>query len=276
MATLTVRDTGSTWKTSFLRKLLGTTSADSGKLLMVDGSGDIAAGTPPNDMSRKRIALIAPGATTAPTVFGTAQTSVGTLSHPALAVTNNATQTRRVVNTSSGTAGALASTRGTQAECCGTNGYTFIIRFTFETIPAIATFRAFFGLVDVITAPTNVVPTTSTTPGKIGVGCAANTGNLYIINCITGTTPTTYHLSSGDFTVQTQIVYELKLVCAVGGASVVWTMTNVTNGYYETGTLTTNIPAAATYLDYAMWTCNNTLASASAFSIVRMYMEPNT
>jgi hypothetical protein len=133
--------------------------------------------------------------------------------------------------------------------------------------------RAFVGLTDTATtAPTNIDPTTSTTPGKIGMAINANTGNWNLVHNITGTAPTVIALGA-NFPVDATTMYELVLFSASAGSSVGYRITNQTTNATTSGTLSTNLPALATLLGRTIWATNNATAAAVAWSMSKFGLE---
>lgn len=226
-------------------------------------------------IAENQVSLISPGSTTVPSVIGCAITSVGTVSHPTPAGTNLKTQTRRFVNTSVATVGGLASTRIGVMEChrgasAGLGGFRIVARFSLDTLAA--GMRAFVGLTDTATtAATNIDPTTSTTPGKIGMAINANTGNWNLVHNLTGAAPTIIALGA-NFPVNITDSLELQLFAAPNAASVGYRVTNWTTGASATGTISTNLPAGATFLGRVIWATNNATAAAVAWSMSRFYL----
>lgn len=221
------------------------------------------------------VSLISPGSGTAMSVLGCAVTNVGTVSHPAPATTNLLTQTRRSVNTSTTTAGALASTRCTVFECwrgnaTGRGGFRIIGRFGLTTLAA--GMRAYIGVTDTATtAATNIDPTTSTTPGKIGMAINTNSGNWNLVHNASGTAPTVIALGA-NFPVNTTDLLELQLTAAPNASSVGYRVMNLSTGNSTSGTITTNLPSATTWLGRVIWATNNATAAAVAWTLSRFYL----
>lgn len=226
-------------------------------------------------LAENQVSLISPGATTVVSAIGCAVTNVGTVSHPTPASTNLKTQTRRFVNTSVATVGGLASTRIGVLEChrgasAGLGGFRIVARFSLDTLAA--GMRAFVGLTDTATtAPTNIDPTTATTLGRIGLAINANTGNWNLVHNLTGTAPTIIALGA-SFPVNIADSLELQLYAAPFASTVGYRVTNWTTGASTTGTINTNLPAAATFLGRTIWATNNATASAVAWSMSRFYL----
>jgi hypothetical protein len=226
-------------------------------------------------LAENQVSLISPGATTIPNVLSCAITTVGTISHPTPASTNLKTQTRRFVNTSVATAGGLASLRVNVLEChrgavAGLGGFRIVARFSLDTLAA--GMRAFVGLTDTAaTAPTNIDPTTSTTPGKIGMAINVNTGNWNLVHNASGVAPTIIALGA-NFPVNITDSLELQLFAAPNAATIGYRVTNWTTNLSTTGTISTNMPANTVFLGRTIWATNNATAAAVAWSMSRFYL----
>ncbi|NTW26928.1 MAG: hypothetical protein HGA36_01245 [Candidatus Moranbacteria bacterium] len=226
-----------------------------------------------------RIAMVTPSGTgtTVPQVWGTTITSVGNLSHPALAATSFLTATRRFTLTTSATAaGTLVSSRAPatmawRGNVAGLGGFFFTQRFSLATL--VAGNRAFVGLSDSTAAPTNVDPTTSTTPGKIGLAINTNTGNWNWVNNITGTAPTVTALGA-NFPINITDMYELVIFSAPNGSNITYRVTNLSTGAQTNNTtVSANIPAAATFMVPVFWMTNNATVGTVAMSSAGWYLE---
>lgn len=223
----------------------------------------------------RRIEWTAPGNAAALTNFGVAVTTQGTISHPALATTNRKTATRRATLTSTTTAGTLASFIAAAATWyrgigAGIGGYFAQYIFTLETLQAGN--RGFFGMQDSVAALTNINPLTNTTPGRVGIGFAANTGNWQLINNVTGTAPTVVDLGA-SFPINTTDVLSLTLAAAPNASSIQYVVRNLTSGAEASGSLSSNIPAATTFLASVGWMTNNATAASVAWSLFSSFVE---
>jgi hypothetical protein len=225
-----------------------------------------------------RIAMTTPAGTgtTVPQVWGSTNTQVGTVSHPAIATGSVKNSTRRWTLTSAATAGSLVSHRqgalmAWRGNVAGQGGLFFTIRFNLTTLQAGN--RAFVGLADVVTAPTNVDPTTSTTPGKVGMAINANTGNWSWVNNVTGTAPTVTALGA-SFPVNTTDLYELIIYSAPNGSGITYRVQNLnTAAVTANTTVSANIPANTTFLAPLYWMTNNATAAAVAMDSAGWYLE---
>jgi hypothetical protein len=230
-----------------------------------------------------RIAVVNPaGGTSLSTfvnAFGTAFTNVGaTISNPTPVGTNALTSTRRASFGTGTTAGLLASHRqNTLMVWRGNNvtnapgGFFFVIRFGLSALQS--GMRAFVGLADSVAAPTNVDPTTTTTPGKVGLAINANSGNWNFVHNVTGTAPTITALGA-SFPVNATDLYELVLYSKPNDTVINYRVTDISTNATVTGaTLTTNIPAATTFLAPLMWITNNATAANTAIDLGGWYLE---
>lgn len=229
----------------------------------------------PNIMFNQ-VSVIGPGGATTVGVLGCTVTNVGTISNPNITTTNLKTQTRRFTNTSAATAGSLSSTRIASFECwrgnvAGQGGFFINARFGITTL--VAGNRMFVGLTDTATtAPTNIDPTTSATPGKIGMAINSNTGNWNLVHNITGTAPTVIPLGV-SFPVNNTDLLELILFAKPNDTVVTYRITNLSTNAQTSGTLSTNLPSSTTPLGRVIWMTNAGTASAVAFDCSRFSLE---
>ncbi len=133
--------------------------------------------------------------------------------------------------------------------------------------------RMFIGLTDNATAaPTNIDPTTSTTPGKIGMAINASTGNWNLVHNITGTPPTVIPLG-GSYPVDTTSLYEIVLFAKPNDSVITYRITNLSTTAQTSGTLSTNLPSTTTPLGRVCWATNNATAGAVAWDLSRFSLE---
>jgi hypothetical protein len=213
--------------------------------------------------------------TTAVQGFGTAFTNTGTCANPTPTSTNLLTSVRRTTFSSGTTAGTVASHRQAMLQVWRGNaadrgGFFYTIRFGTSTLASGN--RAFVGLSDSIAAPTNVDPTTSGTIGKLGMAINANTGNWNVVHNVAGTAPTIIGLGA-NFPVNNSALYELVLFSAPNGSSIGYRVTNLSTGNQTSGTISTNMPAATTFLAPQFWITNNATAAAAIMDFSGWYLE---
>ncbi len=195
---------------------------------------------------------------------------------PVLASTNLLTSTFRSTISTGATAGGLAYIRGNQSPVWRGNaadrgGFMVVHRFALSGTLLLG-LRAFAGLVDVAANPANVDPTSTATPGGIGLATAASTGNWRLVNNVTGTARTALDLGA-SFPIDNTSLLELALWCAPNDTGISWQVTNLSTGASAIGKITTNIPAATTFLAPSVWVTNNTNAAAQTLDFVSCYVE---
>jgi hypothetical protein len=195
---------------------------------------------------------------------------------PALASTNLLTQTKRAAFSTGTTINAGFSLYSTAHEvwrgnAAGLGGFFFVCRFGNSVNTTNG--RFFVGLRDVTTAPTIVDYTAAatTTPGRIGVA-RTGTGNLYLVNCVSGTAPTATDLGA-NFAVNTAHLYELILFAKPNDSTVYYRVTNLSTGNSSSSSLTTNIPAATSFLSPVASIGSIAATSANTLDFVKLYLE---
>lgn len=230
-------------------------------------------------IGRNRVIFLHPTTGAAIGVVGTAAiTTSGTLTTPVLASTNLLTSVRTTLFSSGTVAGTVASLRSAQTElwrgnAAGLGGFEFTARFGLNTL--VTNMRAFVGITDAIAVPTNVDPTTSVTIGKVGMAININTGNWNIVTNVAGSAPTVTALGA-NFPVNTTDLLELVLFAAPDGSGIGYRVVNLSTGNNTSGTITTNLPAATTFLTFNAWVTNNATAAAAIMAVNRFYLESDT
>lgn len=221
-----------------------------------------------------RLVQVASGTTTAlaTSQVGTAPvvTAAGTNTQSTAATGTLKSRTRYVGLATAATAGQLSAIRGQQLECGRETGFFLVMRFGLETM--IATQNVFFGLyaaAAAIGATTNLV--TATTPARVGLACAVNTGNWQLVIC-SGAAVTATDLGA-SFPLNNTDLMELVLYCAPGGTVISYRVTNLTSGAQVSGDLSGNIPGATAYMTYQMHMTNNAAASIVKWNFKVMYLE---
>ncbi len=228
------------------------------------------------------IAVWRGGATTTATTFASvvgsmpytsASPSAPTI--PALATTSLRNQTYRSTIRSGATNGGLAYIRANtlriwRGNAAGLGGFFLVHRFALATIPTGV--RCFVGLQDTAANPTNINPTTSTTPGKIGLAIAANTGNWNFVHNITGTAPTIIALGA-NFPVNTTDLMEVIIFSRPNGADIGYRVTNWSTNQQTSGTISTNIPSNTTFMIPTVWITNNTQDAQAELDFISTYLE---
>lgn len=206
-------------------------------------------------------------------LYTSASPTAPTIPNPA--TTNIRSQMVRSVISTGTTAGGLAYIRGNllqiaRGNAAGIGGYYVVIRFGLSGLQTGN--RVFAGIQDTAANPTNVDPTTTTTPGKIGLAINANTGNWNLVHNLTGAAPTVIALGA-NFPVNITDALELTLFCGANSAGVGYRVLNLTSNLSASGTITTNQPANTTFLTPSIWCCNNATAAAVTLDFISCYIE---
>lgn len=227
-----------------------------------------------------RVSMIMPaGGTTLTTFvsgFGTTFTNTGTAANPTPASTNLLTSVRRATFSTGTTAGTVASHRQSvlqvwRGNTAGRGGYFFTIRFGTSTLASGN--RAFVGLSSSTAAPTNIDPlATGTGIDRVGVALNANTGNWSFVNNVSGTAPTVTALGA-NFPINTTDLYELILYSPPNGSAISYRFQNLSTGNQTTGSVSSNIPAATTFMAPQFWITNNATAGAAIIDFSGWYLE---
>jgi len=194
---------------------------------------------------------------------------------PALASTSLRNQTYRSTISTGGTAGALAYIRAStlriwRGNAAGLGGFFLAHRFALAGLQTGQ--RVFAGIQDTAANPTNIDPTTNTTPGRIGLAINASTGNWNFVHNITGTAPTVIALGA-SFPVNNTDLMELVLFAKPNDTVIGYRVTNWSTGATTTGTISTNIPATTTFMIPTVWITNNATAAAATLDFISTYLE---
>jgi hypothetical protein len=157
---------------------------------------------------------------------------------------------------------------------CRAGGFIFQMTYALRTTSTAN--RAFFGMMDTTSALGNVDWTTSTTQAKIGVAIAANTGNWKIVTGASGVAATSTDLGA-NFPVNTTDMHRLTLFCLASNTTqVFYRVENLTTGNTTTGTLSTNLPVASTFMTPHQYMTNNSNNIAVAFDSTGWYVQTDT
>lgn len=195
---------------------------------------------------------------------------------PTLATTSLRNQTYRGTIRTGTTAGGLAYIRANtlriwRGNAAGLGGFFVITRFSLSGTIQTGQ-RSFVGISDSVANPTNVDPTTNTTPGKIGLAQNAATGNWSLVHNVTGTAPTIIALGA-NFPINNTDLYEIALFSAPNGSSIDYRVVNWSTNQQTSGSLTTNIPTNTTFLAPVAWITNNAAAAQSELDFISTYVE---
>jgi hypothetical protein len=190
---------------------------------------------------------------------------------PGLNTTSILGQSQRSRLLTSTTAGNIVSLRsGNILRAAMGNGYQLISRFALATMNAAQ--RVFMGLWNGGANPTNLDWTTDTGTARIGLVANSASGNWRLAHNAVGAAPTLIDLGA-SFPINTTGLIELALFCGPGATSVAYVVRNLSTGAVASGTLSTNLPPAATFLGPMVMMTNNTAAAAVAIDVVSVYLE---
>lgn len=194
----------------------------------------------------------------------TSATATGAATGRVLADTNYGTRRHRIGFLTTASAGTLAGMRvlgsSSVAPIQGNTGYRAVFRQVISAVSA--SMRWFMGATTGISAPTNVDPASLT--DNIGIGSNGNANVQLYYNDASGVA-TQLDLGANFPALTANVAYELILYAAPGGASILWKVRRLDAAFTATGTISTNLPTAATFLMPNCWCTNN--ADASVVSI---------
>ena len=223
------------------------------------------------------------GATTQATTFAATigsmpytSASPNAPSIPALASTSLRNQTYRSTMSTGTTAGAITYIRANalrfwRGNAAGLGGFFVSSRFSLSGTLQTG-LRCFVGIADSVANPTNVDPTTNTTPGKIGLAINTNTGNWNLVHNVTGTAPTIIALGA-NFPVNNTDLYEISTFSAPNGSSIDYRIVNWSTNQQTSGSLTTNIPTNTTFMTPLLWITNNAQNANQTMDFISTYVE---
>lgn len=209
-----------------------------------------------------------------------ALTATGTATAANVATTNRHTYMKRVeylVTTAATT--AVAGFRSTAPQysiggpSAGLGGFHFICRWGPATGVSTTTNRAFVGLVNSTTAPTDVQP--SSVIFMIGMGWDAADTNIQMMHNAGGTaTKIDLGASFPVPTADRTKVYELAMFAPPGTTqSVTYLVTDLVSGATATGTITTNIPTTTTLMAPKGWMSVGGTSSVIGIALMGLYIE---
>lgn len=236
------------------------------------------------NLARNKVGYWAPpgNAATLPGVFGfTAPTTTGfTATARNVATTNLFTRMRRLGFVTAATAGTVgqfrvAVSQFTIGNGAGLGGFHYITRFGISDPATVADARMFMGLGVGTTTPTNVEP--STLVNCVGIGHGATDANLKLF--YGGSAAQTPIDLGANFPKNTLSVdmYELALFASPNPQTIQYEVTRLNTGHVATGTLSgtvgTQIPAAATLLAPWGYRTNNASALAVGIDVASCYIE---
>lgn len=206
-----------------------------------------------------------------------AGTGAGGTSFPSRANTNIKTRQPGLFRVTSATANnSLAEFHGTvpfiwRGDSAGAGGFFYACRFGFGAVPA--TLKFFHGLRVSTAAPLGSVDPTAFTE-CVGIGCDPGDTTLRILHNDGAGGCTEIDLLA-NFTISTSALFELFLYAPPNGGNIEYFVLNVGTGSVATGTLSTELPTATSFMVPHYWMTNGGVAGAVAcvMDIGRAYIE---
>jgi hypothetical protein len=220
------------------------------------------------------VVAVWPATAAAPTVLGTSLATTGTVSHPALATTNQLAAARRFRVASAAAAGSVASIRGSSTlvwlgNAADLGGFHFMCHWGLSTV--LAGQRCFVGLMSQTTAP-NAAANISPLLDLVGFGRDTADANLqFMYNDNTGSA-TKIDLGA-SFARSSSDLYETFFFCSPNASVIYYAATNRTSGATVSGSVNTNLPRNTVFLTFHLWTENNNTASAAQLDCLNLYLE---
>lgn len=226
-------------------------------------------------LGQNNIIMLLPQTTTTITLWGATNTSVGTVSHPALASTNLRTSMRRWIWTSAGTANSASEGRTAAAlvwrgDTAGLGGWFYSCRWAVST--TVANQQVAIGLWNATGATaTTTVPSTLT--NCIFVGWDSADSNLQVMHNDGSGTCTKVDLGSDFPSNNTSAVYEFMMFAPPNGSSVFYRVVRLDTGDVAEGEITTDLPTSTTFLTRHEYMNNGGTAAAVVLEVSRIYIE---
>lgn len=222
-----------------------------------------------------RVATWAPSTSTTVVTSGMPRTAVGTVSTPTLASTNLSTSMRRWRNTSAAVVNSVADERSAvtlawRGNAAGLGGWRYVNRISLVTLQA--TGMGFFGMLADVAALSTTLLLSGIVNG-IGIGFQRGTHtNFQLVHNDGAGAPTLVDLGA-SFAVNTTNVITLFICCPPNGSSIGVRVVEETSGASAEYTLSTDIPAATTFLSVRNYMNNDTTAAAIAYDCSGVYLE---
>lgn len=195
-------------------------------------------------------------------------TNAGTTAHPAPSTASLRQSLLRWSGTSAATAGSTYDSCGqgqsriTLSDAGGLGGFTQKMRFSVTS--TVATQRLMMGLAQYGSTWNNIDPYAPTL--IIVLGYAASVDSTYhLIHC-TNSGATT-KVNTGIAINNTNAVFDFTLSNAPGSGVVAWSLKDINSGASASGTLTTNLPPAGTYLHPRIHINNGGTAAAVSVEV---------
>jgi hypothetical protein len=224
---------------------------------------------------QNNIMMLVPQTTTTITLWGTTNTSVGTVSHPVLASTNLRTSMRRWIWTSAATANAASEGRTAaglvwRGDAAGLGGWYYACRWAISSSTANQQVAVGLWAATGATATTQVP---SALVNCIFVGWDSADDNLQVMHNDAAGACTKIDLGASFPANNTNAVYEFMMFAPPNGASVYYRVVRLDTGDVAEGEIATNLPASTTFLTRHEYMNNGGTAAAVVLELCRIYIE---
>lgn len=224
---------------------------------------------------QNNVSMIIPQTSTTLTLWGITNTSVGTVSHPALASTNLRTAMRRWIWTSAATNPAASEGRTAvglvwRGDAPGLGGWYYACRWAVSS--STATQQVAVGLWSA-TGATSTSQVPSALTNCIFAGWDSADTNLQIMHNDGSGSCTKIDLGSNFPANNTTAVYEFMMFAAPNGSSVYYRVVRLDTGDSTEGEITTDLPASTTFLTRHEYMNNGSTAAAVVLEVARVYIE---
>ncbi|MFN3351463.1 DUF2793 domain-containing protein [Pseudorhodoplanes sp.] len=212
--------------------------------------------------------------TTTLNAIGLTTTTTGTATAAALAATSMFTQSPRLIFASAASAGSSAGVNGTEliawrGSSSDRGGFYLLMRFGWEITQPQG--RCFAGLRGSTAVIGDVNPTVLT--DIIGIGFNSGQSTMRVLHNDASGTASAINLGASFPSNSAQEFYELMLSAEPGGSEVQYRVERLNTGHVATGTISTNLPDAGTFLTPHLWGNNGTTAAAVQIALHTMYLE---
>jgi hypothetical protein len=227
------------------------------------------------DSARRRYVEWFPNVnTTTLNAIGLTTTTTGTAPAAALAGTSMFTQSPWLIFASAASAGSSAGVNGAQliawrGSGSDRGGFYLLMRFGWEVTQPQG--RCFAGLRGSTAAIGNVNPSTLT--DIIGIGFDSGQTTMRVLYNDAAGAASAIDLGANFPSNSAQEFYELMLSAEPGGSEVRYRVERLNTGHIAAGTISTDLPAAGTFLTPHLWGNNGTTAAAVQIALHTMYLE---
>lgn len=226
-------------------------------------------------LGQNNVIMLLPQTTTTITLWGTTNTSVGTVSTPALASTNLRTSMRRWIWTSAATSNSASEGRTAtglvwRGDAPGLGGWFYSCRWAISS--STANQQVAIGLW-AATGATSTSQVPSSLVSCIFVGWDSADTNLQVMYNNASATCTKINLGTNFPANSTTAVYEFMMFAPPNGSSVFYRVVRLDTGDVAEGELTTDLPTSTTFLTRHEYMNNGGTAAAVILEVSRIYIE---